>query len=241
MLGRMVSGDTELQTDVLEDLASAHNYRRWIVDLSTPWLGDNPLEVGSGLGHYAEEWAAAGVRMTASEADASRLEALYERFHAHPHVAVRELAVPITESADHSAIVAINVLEHIADDVEALRAFAGLAGDGGRIVVFVPAFAWALGAFDREIGHFRRYTRRTLRAALEAAGLEVERLHYVNSIGLLAWLLVVRLLGQRPREGMLLRVFDGVVVPVLRWVESRWRPPFGQSLFAVARKRPVGS
>jgi SAM-dependent methyltransferase len=234
----MVAGDSELQTDVLEDLASAHNYRRWIVDLSKPWLGDNPLEVGSGLGHYAEEWAAAGVRMTASEADRSRLEALYERFHAHPHVEVRELAVPIREEAEHSAVVAINVLEHISDDVEALRAFAGLVRDGGRVVLFVPAFMWALGAFDREIGHFRRYTKVSLRRALEDAGLTVERLHYVNSAGLLAWLLVVRLLGQRPKEGLLLRVFDGLVVPLLRRVESRRRPPFGQSLFAVARTGP---
>lgn len=234
----MVAGDTELQTDVLEDLASAHNYRRWIVDLSLPWLGDNPLEVGSGLGHYAEDWARAGVRITASEADQSRLAALDQRFRAHPHVDVRELAVPIREAAEHSAVVAINVLEHIEDDVAALRAFAGLTGEGGRVVLFVPAFMWALGAFDREIGHFRRYTKPTLRRTLEAAGLQVERLHYVNSLGLLAWLLVVRLLGQRPKEGLLLRVFDGVVVPVLRWLESRWRPPFGQSLFAVARKRP---
>lgn len=232
----MVAGDSELQTDVLEDLASARNYRRWIVDLARPWLGDNPLEVGSGLGHYAQDWAAAGVRITASEADASRLQALHERFGDHPHVDVRELSVPITEQAEHSAVVAVNVLEHIDDDVAALRAFAGLTGDGGRVVVFVPAFEWALGAFDREIGHFRRYTRPTLRAALEHAGLTVERLHYVNSLGLLAWLLVVRLLRQRPREGPLLTVFDRVVVPALRWAESRRRPPFGQSLFAVARK-----
>ena len=235
----MVAGDTELQTDVLEDLASAHNYRRWIVDLAKPWLGDNPLEVGSGLGHYADDWAAAGVRITASEADESRLAALQQRFANHPGVDVRELAVPIREHAEHSAVVAINVLEHIDDDVEALRAFAGLAKDGGRVVLFVPAFGWALGAFDREIGHFRRYTRPTLRASLEAAGLTVERMHYVNSLGLLAWLLVVRLLGQRPKEGLLLTVFDRGVVPVLRWAESRWRPPFGQSLFAVARTPPA--
>ena len=232
----MVAGDTELQTDVLEDLVSARNYRRWIVDLAKPWLGEDPLEVGSGLGHYAEDWAAAGLRITASEADESRLTALQERFGGDARVAVRELAVPITESAEHTAVVAINVLEHIEDDVAALRAFAGLTRAGGRVVLFVPAFMWALGSFDREIGHFRRYTKPTLRRSLQAAGLQVERLHYVNSVGLLAWLLVVRLLRQRPKEGLLLRVFDGLAVPVLRGVESRWRPPFGQSLFAVARK-----
>ena len=235
----MVAGDSELQTDVLEDLATAINYRRWIVDLVDPWLGDDPLEVGSGLGHYAQEWAQRGTAITVSEADPSRLAALRRRFDGSPRVRVRELAVPIDEDAQHSAVVAINVLEHIEDDVEALRAFAGLAADGGRIVLFVPAFMWALGSFDREIGHFRRYTRASLRRALEAAGLHLERLHYVNSVGLLAWLLVVRLLGQRPKDGLLLRVFDGLAVPLLRRVEGRWRPPFGQSLFAVARKRPV--
>lgn len=231
----MVAGDTQLQTDVLEDLASAVHYRHWIVDLAVPWLGDDPLEIGSGLGHYAQDWADRGVPLTASEADPTRLQALRDRFRDHRRVTVRELAVPIAEQAEHSAVVAINVLEHIDDDVAALRAFAGLTRPGGRVVLFVPAFSAAMGRFDRDIGHFRRYTRRSLRTAVHAAGLTVERLHYVNSVGLLAWIVLVRLLGRRPKEGAMLTVFDRVVVPVLRRVEARWRPPFGQSVFAVAR------
>lgn len=232
----MVAGDSQLQSEVLEDLVSAANYRRWIVDLAAPWLGDDPLEVGSGLGHYAQDWASVGVRMTASEADASRLAALNARFHSHPHVTVRELTAPITETAEYTAVVAINVLEHIENDVEALRAFGGLTRPGGRVVIFAPAFRFALGRFDREIGHFHRYTRASLRHRMEAAGLIVERLHYVNSLGLLAWVLLVRLLGRRPQAGVLLSLFDRLIVPALRRVEQRWHPPFGQSVFAVGRK-----
>jgi SAM-dependent methyltransferase len=232
-----VEGDTGLQSQILEDLVEARNYRRWLVDLALPHLGDDPLEVGSGLGHYAADWAAAGApRWTASEADAGRLQQLRERFAGSPVVRVRELAVPISESAEHSAVVAYNVLEHIPDDVAALRAFAGLLRPGGRVVLVVPAFPSAMSGFDLAIGHQRRYRRRSLRAAAERAGLRVEVLHHVNSIGLLGWYVAVKALKGRPRAGPLLTVYDRGVVPWLRRVEARVPPPVGQSLFLVARR-----
>ena len=230
-----VEGDTGLQSEILEDLVEARNYRRWLVDLALPHLGEDPLEVGSGLGHYAADWAAAGVpRWTASEADAGRLAALRQRFAGDPVVRVRELSVPIAETAQHSAVVAYNVLEHIPDDVAALRAFAGLLRPGGRVVLVVPAFPSAMSRFDLAIGHQRRYRRRTLRAAAEAAGLQVQVLHHVNLIGLLGWYVAVKALRGRPKAGLLLTAYDRGVVPWLRRVEARTAPPFGQSLFLVA-------
>ena len=236
-----VEGDTDLQSDVLEDLVEAARYRRWLVDLTVPHLGDDPLEIGSGLGHYAADWAAAGVsRFTASEADPARLAALRERFAGSDVVRVRELAVPVEEVGTHSAVVACNVLEHVPDDVGALRAFAGLVRPGGRVVLVVPAFPSAMSAFDRAIGHQRRYRRASLRRALVEAGLEVEVLHHVNAIGLLGWYVAVKALGGRPRAGLLLTAYDRGVVPWLRRLEALGPPPFGQSLLAVAR-RPVSS
>ena len=230
-----VEGDTGLQSETLEDLVEARNYRRWLVDLALPHLGDDPLEVGSGLGHYAADWVAAGVpRLTVSEADLGRLARLRERFDGSPAVQVRELSVPIEQTAEHSAVVAYNVLEHVPDDVAALRAFAGLLRPGGRVVLVVPAFPSAMSRFDLAIGHQRRYRRRTLRAAAEQAGLRVEVLHHVNLIGLLGWYVAVKALRGRPQAGLLLTAYDRGVVPWLRQVEARTAPPFGQSVFLVA-------
>lgn len=235
---RGVLGDAALQDDVLEDLVEAACYRRWLVDLCAPHLGDDPLEVGSGLGHYAAEWAARGVpRLTASEADHRRLAALRARFAGDPVVSVRELAVPVTATAGHSAVVACNVLEHVPDDVGALRDLRGLLRPGGRVVLVVPAFPSAMSRFDRAIGHQRRYRVRTLRAVLEQAGYDVAVLHHVNAPGLLAWYVTVKALRGRPRAGLLLTVFDRGVVPWLRRLEARTPPPFGQSLLAVGVRR----
>jgi len=144
--------------------------------------------------------------------------------------------VPIAETGAYSSVVACNVLEHVPDDVGALRAFAGLVRPGGRVVLVVPAFPSAMSAFDRAIGHQRRYRRAGLHAALEAAGLQVERLHHVNSAGLLGWYVAVKALRGRPRAGALLSTYDRGVVPWLRRLEARRPPPFGQSLLAVARR-----
>ena len=228
-------GVAGVQAGVLESLSSAVNYRRWICDLAGPWLGDDPLELGSGNGDYAAEWAAAGRAITASEAEPVRLKGLQQRFDGHPLVTVRRLALPTTEPGGYSATVAINVLEHIDDDLAALVGMGELVQPGGHVVLFVPAFPLAMSRFDREVGHFRRYRAPDLGRRLEAAGLVVQQLHYVHAPGLLAWLLLMRLGRQRPGEGFPLRVFERLV-PVLRRIESRWRPPFGQSVFAVARR-----
>ena len=230
-----VTGDAGFQTEVLEEMTSAVQYRRWLVDLTAPHLGDAPLEVGSGTGDYAADWADRGIAVTATEGFAPLVTHLQTRFAASPRVTVRALMAPVTETAEHSAVVALNVLEHIPDDVAALRSFAGLVRPGGAIVMFVPAFPALMSPYDLTVGHQRRYTRRTLRAAAEGAGLSVDVLHHVNLVGFFAWFITMRLLKGRPKEGLLLQVFDRGVVPLMRRFEARVRPPFGQSLLLVAR------
>jgi SAM-dependent methyltransferase len=238
-----VTGDSPLQSAVLEDLSEAVRYRRWLAALARPYLGEHPIEVGSGTGDYALEWAGHVDRFTATEAEDSRLRTLADRFAGHPVIATRRLmlgdeAGTAATSGVHSAAVAFNVLEHIPDDVAALRAMGGLVRPGGAVVLIVPAFPSAMSRFDRAIGHQRRYTRASLGATLRDAGLTVERLRYVNPVGLLAWYVMVKGLDRTPTNGPALRVYDRLVVPVARALD-RVPAPFGQSVFAVARRSPA--
>ena len=235
-----VTGDSRLQSDVLEDLSDARRYRRWLADLARPYLGKHPVEVGSGTGDFALEWVPSVVSFTATEADEHRYPALRERFHAHPVVRTRYLllgdrsAPDDQEPAQYTAAVAYNVLEHIPDHVGALRAMGDLVEPGGAVVLIVPAFPSAMSRFDLAIGHQRRYTRGSLGEALASAGLVVEQLRYVNPIGLISWYVTVKALRMRPRNGPLLRVYDRAIVPVAR-LADRTKVPFGQSVFALAR------
>ncbi len=63
-----ITGDQRVQSEVLEGLATAVNHRHWFAELALPYLGSNPIEIGSGLGDYALEWA---VRNSASATGAA--------------------------------------------------------------------------------------------------------------------------------------------------------------------------
>lgn len=230
-----LTGDQQAQAEVLEGLATAVNHRRWFVELALPYLGDNPIEIGSGLGDYALEWATAAPRFTATEADPDRLVKLKARLADHPTIDVREMLLPTDETGSHSAAVSYNVLEHIEDHVGALRSVARLVRPGGAVVLIVPAFQFALGPADVATGHVRRYTKKTLAAALTEAGLTVETMHYANALGLIGYYMATNVFRLMPKEGPMVKLYDSLVLPATKWVEQRVRPPFGQSVFAVAR------
>lgn len=227
-----------LQRRTLESLAEARNYNRWLADLAFPHLGTDVLEIGSGLGYFAQAWLDAGIpRITVSELDGVGADALRSTFANDSRVDVREIDLtdPPADVRRFSAVVALNVLEHIEDDVGALAAASRLVQSDGRVVVFVPAHPWAMSAFDRSIGHWRRYTKQTLASVFIEAGLSLDEIHHINAPGLLAWVVGMKFLRRTPTDAAMLRTYDRFVVPLTRRVEQRWTPPFGQSLFAVGR------
>ncbi len=231
-----VAGDSALQSKTLESLASARNYHAWLAGLALPVLGDHPIELGSGLGDYAQAWLDAGVpAVTVTDLDPVRSAFLRRRFEREPRIQARQLDILDPPEARYSSLVAFNVLEHIEDHVGALRASHSLLVPGGAVIMFVPAFMFAMGPFDRAVGHFRRYSKRTLREAYAAADIEVEKIHYVNAPGLVAWFLAVRLLRMTPGDSAVLRLWDRTITRPARTIERRVAPPFGQSLFAVGR------
>jgi SAM-dependent methyltransferase len=230
-------GDRQTQHEVLEALAECANHRRWFAGFARPYLGEHPIEVGTGLGDYALEWIPWVEKFTATEADPVLFGQLREIMAAFPTVTVRQLLLPTAERADHSCLVSYNVLEHIDDHVGALRSMARLVRPEGYIVLVCPAFQFAMSPVDVATGHVRRYTKKTMRAALAAAGLEVVEVRYANSLGLVCYWGFTSVLRRQPSMGGTISFYDRLVVPVVRFAERLMgnRPPFGQSVVAVAR------
>ena len=171
----------------------ARNYRRYERDVIAPHVGSSMLEIGSGLGDFSAQFLPRLARLVVSTATVLR-RALSKRYQDDPSVHVLELAlpadIPLSEPVD--TVVAMNVLEHIVDDVEALRCLARATKPGGKIVLWVPGYPQLYGDFDRKVGHVRRYTPKTMAAAATAAGLSIEVLRPINMLGGIAWWFAVR-------------------------------------------------
>lgn len=211
-------------------------YRRYQLELLRPHLGASVVEVGAGLGEFSAQLTDLD-RLVVSDTDPLCLAALHERFDrvAGVDVVPMDIDGELVLDAPVHTVLAMNVLEHLADDVAALRGLRELCRPGGNIVLWVPAYPALYGDFDRKVGHFRRYTPATLRTVIEAVDLDVEVLRPINLLGGLAWWAAIRMRGQGTVSPGLVRLYDRFVVPVTRAVERRWTPPFGQSLLCVAR------
>ena len=85
------------------------------------------------------------------------------------------------ESEKYDLIGLFDVLEHIEDDCEAIRALGDHLAVDGALLVTVPAFQWLWSKHDVTHHHFRRYTKSSLRSVAKEAGLEVTECGYFNS------------------------------------------------------------
>jgi hypothetical protein len=136
------------------------------------------------------------------------------------------------------AVLYIDVLEHIADDRAELAAAAGHLKAGGRLIVLGPAHPWLYSPFDQALGHYRRYTRKMLAAAVPP-GLERVELIYLDSVGLLASTgnrLLLRRSLPSPRQ---IGIWDRLMVPLSRVLDPLFAYRVGKSVLGVWR-RPLG-
>ncbi|PXY26918.1 class I SAM-dependent methyltransferase [Prauserella muralis] len=206
-------------------------------ELIRPHCGRSALEVGAGLGEFAEGFTGLD-RYVVTDVDPDAVQQLKNRFAHRAEVEAQQFDVDGQSAlADPvETLIAINVLEHIADDVDALRSLAKSVTAGGSIVLFVPGYQQLYGDFDRKVGHYRRYTPATVSAAAREAGLTVEVARPVNFLGAFAWWAAVRKGGVGAPNPRLVAAYDRFVVPVTKAIEQRVRVPFGQSVLCVARK-----
>src|SRR4051794_31529928 len=174
---------------------AAPRYRQWEFDNVAPYLGRSVLEVGSGMGYFSEKLVEAKPdRLVLSDTEDYCLERLRSTYAHNPTIEIAEVGLPgpVPIGAPVETVVAMNVLEHIEDDVQALRDLAAKVVPGGRIVLWVPAYMRLYGEFDPRVGHFRRYTPRTIKEVVGRAGLTTEKCRPVNFLGGIAWWMAVR-------------------------------------------------
>jgi SAM-dependent methyltransferase len=222
--------------DNLEVMEEAQNYNRFLLDLiARHSTGGRVLDFGAGNGTFARPCRERGMDVTALEPDA-RLQTLLQEAGVP---AVADVAALPDAAFDYAY--SLNVLEHIGDDVGALRGLLAKLRPGGRLLVYVPAFPVLYTSMDAKVGHVRRYTLGTLSANVRAAGFLVHDVRYADSLGFLATLVFKGLdNGRGDVNRPLLRLYDRLVFPLSRAVDAFTHRWFGKNLVLVASRPEQG-
>ncbi|MEO5937662.1 MAG: class I SAM-dependent methyltransferase [Sphingomonas sp.] len=138
------------------------------------------LEIGCGTGHNLPMLMQFG-RVDAIEIDPAAREIASKRL-GKPVSEAPLPALPGIERSAYDMIAVLDVVEHIEDDVAALTAMKECLKPGGKILIAVPAHQWMWSAHDKVNHHHRRYSKASLKAAIDAAGLAPKKLGYFNSL-----------------------------------------------------------
>ena len=229
----------------LEAMSFAVNYHRWILSIFEPYLGMRVVEIGAGKGSFSELLLERRLEsLSLVEPSTAMHQQLCRRIEKlNPSVTVKtyndvfeNVAEEIRASDRPDSIIYVNVLEHIEDDVNELKIINNTLAVGGRLFIFVPALQWLHGSMDRQLGHFRRYTRTELEKKCVASGFRVMASRYFDVLGVLPWWVKYKLLRSKEMEPGAVRFYDERVVPVAKTLESNLTPPIGKNVLLVAEK-----
>jgi SAM-dependent methyltransferase len=139
---------------------------------------------------------------------------------------------------------ALDVVEHLDDDLAGLKEMFRVTKRGGYSLVFVPAFMWLWGVQDDISNHRIRYTKRQIVKRLETAGFEVERATYANwtfFAPILGGRILMKVTGIKPASENNINVsalngIFGRLFGAERFWLSKFSFPFGVSIIVVANK-----
>jgi SAM-dependent methyltransferase len=228
----------------LESIGEARAFNKWMYSAISPFIDGKILEIGSGLGNISEFLIKDKTRVVLSDLRQEYCNYLQERFRGSSSLeSIHEIDIAdknfssrysqLTGTFD--SVFALNVVEHIGDDSLAIRNCRTLLKEKGTLVILVPAYQWLFCRFDSELGHFRRYNRRTLGKLLSDNGFQEVTMFNFNAAGTAGWTLFGKILkGKQVKEGQM-RLYNNFV-PVFRLIDKLLFHKFGLSLIIVAKK-----
>jgi SAM-dependent methyltransferase len=141
-------------------------------------------------------------------------------------------------------VTALDVVEHLDDDVAGLKEMHRVLKTGGSALVFVPAFMWLWGVQDDISNHRIRYTKKQIVERLEKAGFTIERATYANwtfFAPILAGRTLMKITGIKPESENNVNVsalngFFGKIFSAERFWLKNFDFPFGVSIVITAKK-----
>jgi len=223
---------------VLNSMQNVHRYTKWMTNLASPFLGSRILEIGSGIGTVAKYLPQRETLML-TDKDAAAVKTLLNHYDGNQTVKICQLDAESEEQVSalsnaekFDSVVMFSVLEHIEDDVQALKNVQQLLEPKGRLILVLPQHPWLYGTIDTTVGHYRRYTKREIKEKMRTAGYRITVCRSFNALSIPGWYINFVLLRRKKMNKFQLKFYN-MLIPFMSFIE-RFLPLPGANLFIVA-------
>jgi protein-L-isoaspartate O-methyltransferase len=223
----------------LEIFAAASNWKAYYKQIIRKYVGQEVLEVGAGMGSTTAALCEGEGHWLCLEPDAKLAGRIAQLIAGGGLPAcckaqtgtIRD--IPAAKAFD--TILYIDVLEHIEDDSNEIRAASERLKDSGFLVILAPAHQQLYTPFDANIGHYRRYNKRTL-SALMPRNLAQRSLLYVDSVGGMASLANRYFLRSEMPSRRQIAFWDKTMIPFSKLLDPLLGYRVGKSIIGVWEK-----
>jgi len=228
----------DIGEETLFRLSSVNKYYEIFHRRVAHLIGQRVLEIGSGNGNFTR-FLLGKDRVVATDYSENHLRTLRQRFVESDRFRIHrfdatETPAPVLREHQVDTVICLNVLEHIEDDVAALRNMRSLLAPGGRLILLVPSLKALFGSLDIGLEHYRRYSRSELLERVREAGFEIEDTFFFNLWGIPGWFINSRILRRKVLPKFQLYFFT-LFHPLIK-LERYFKTPFGLSVITIAKK-----
>jgi len=234
------SGFSTMSSEIL----TSFNYHQWIFDKIAPFLLNSILEVGAGHGIYTEKLITASEKVLSVDIDSQVVDYLNNKLNDIENLEILHKDF-LTEndmfftSRKIDTILMINVLEHIKDEDLFLRKCYNILNqrNKGHLIIFVPAGQMMFGPMDILAGHYRRYSKKSLKIKLEEIGFKTIKNNYFNFLGGIGWFVNSKVFKPKNLSSSeinsQIKIFDKCIIPLYRKIDPLFSWICGQSIVYV--------
>ena len=231
--------------DTLDSISQADRFNEWMFKTISVNTHGKVLEIGSGIGNISEYFVKNGYRIALSDMRKEYCDLLDSRYSGEKNfIGVYQIDI-VDPDFDNKhmdlfgkfdSVFALNIIEHVENDQQALLNCMKLLKEGGTVVILVPAFMFLFNGFDEGLGHFRRYHRKSLVKLFDLNRIPVISSRYFNAAGVLGWWFTGNVLGKKEIPSGQMKLYNKLVwiFKLIDFVTQRF---FGLSVIVAGKKK----
>lgn len=234
----------EVGLSTLLNISEADKLNTWMFESVRAYMKGKTLEIGSGIGNLSSVFVKHSMPLYLSDYSEEYCRYLKKKFTSEPLVKdiFKMDLVDKDFETTHAGILgtfdtvfAFNVVEHIDDDQQAVANCYKLLAPGGHLILLMPAYQTLYNKFDKELGHYRRHTRSSMKALLSKQ-FDVLKTWHFNLAGILGWFVFGTLLrGENITKGQM-NAYEKFV-PLFRLADRITFNKIGLSVIGVGKKK----
>ncbi|MDP2923754.1 MAG: glycosyltransferase [Candidatus Omnitrophota bacterium] len=224
----------------LDNMYVLDRYNRWFFSHIENYLGDKIWEVGSGLGTFSK-FLLNKNQLILSDIVDEYLEKLRKDFSDYKHLKVLKIDLldnshqKIIKQYEVNTILSINVLEHIQNEIEAIKFMYSVLRKDGIFIFVGPHHKFLYNSLDKHANHYRRYSQKEITHIFSNLGFTVDKVFMFNTLGVLSWFWYGNILRKKVIPLRNLKYYNEVI-PLVNLIDSVNPFRFGLNIVVIARK-----